>query len=77
MSAGVFQQKAGVAGFLFWAVLAAAFAEVGFAQGKNLPGTENAPVVGAKAPAFSLEGFDLQKEAGKGPIILVFYRGYF
>lgn len=65
------------AGLLLWAFLSV-FVAQGFAQqAQNLPGTESAPKVGAKAPLFDLEGFELKKQLDRGPILLLFYRGFF
>jgi hypothetical protein len=72
-----FQRITGTVGFFLWVFLSV-FAAQGLAQkAEKIPGTEKAPTVGAKAPEFNLEGFALKKQLEKGPVVLVFYRGFF
>ncbi len=65
-----------ISGILLWAFLSV-FVTQGSAQKPSLPGTEKAPAVGAQAPLFSLEGFELKRQLERGPIVVVFYRGFF
>ncbi len=76
MSLNISRKKIIFGGTLAGLILAAWFS-LPAAQGQNLPGTENAPKVGGKAPMFDLEGFDLKKQLERGPVVLVFYRGFF
>ena len=77
MSMKSFQRIAGTVGFFLWVFLSVLAAQ-GLAQkAEKIPGTEKAPTVGAKAPEFKLEGLDLKKQLEKGPVVLVFYRGFF
>ncbi|MFQ5914587.1 MAG: hypothetical protein ACE5JS_15540 [Nitrospinota bacterium] len=76
MRTSIVRWSAGGVGFLLW-LFSIVFATQGLAQKAILTGTENAPAVGSKAPAFDLEGFDLKKQLDRGPVVLVFYRGYF
>ena len=76
MARNVVRRIAGGAAIFLWAFLTLSAAQV-FAQQAVLPGTEKAPVVGAQAPLFALEGFDLKQQLERGSLILLFYRGYF
>ena len=38
---------------------------------------ESVPRVGDKSPMFELQGFNLGEYLERGPIVLVFYRGFF
>lgn len=77
MSNNRFRRIAGLVGIFLWVFLGVLLAQ-GLAQkAERIPGTEKAPIVGAKAPEFKLEGFDLKGHLEKGPVVLVFYRGFF
>ena len=77
MSNNKFRRIAGFVGTFLWVSLSV-FAAQGLAQkAEKIPGTEKAPIVGARAPEFKLEGFDLKQQLEKGPVVLVFYRGFF
>lgn len=76
MSLNIFQKKV-VFGRIVAGLILATWFSLPPAQAQNLPGTENAPKVGGKAPVFNLEGFDVKKQLERGPVVLVFYRGFF
>lgn len=46
-------------------------------QPRYILGTESTPKVGDKSPMFDLQGFELGEHLKRGPVVLVFYRGFF
>ena len=62
----------------FVAILASIiWATFAVGEGQHALASESVPKVGDKSPMFELQGFNLRKYLERGPIVLVFYRGFF